>query len=569
MNDSYSFTSWALLSIGLLLAFPDPALAQAPIITAITPLANTSAVAPTTPLTVSFSQPLSTGSAGALRVFSNQRGGLRSLVTPAVVSGNTLQFRPSRYAFQPGETIQYTVTRAAASNSTRLGKAQTGQFTTAVSGTGKGNFGPGTDPAADYYPAGLAMGDVDDDGDLDILIANYSPAGTVSVRLNEGSGTFSGNQNVPVGSLPISVLLGDVDGDGDLDLLTANVNDISRSSTVSVRLNNGRGTFTGTQDVPVGISPASCALGDIDGDGDLDLLVPNGGNNPGSSTVSVRLNSGNGNFSGNQEVSVGSFPSSIAVGDIDGDGDLDLVVTSDVVNVRLNDGQGSFTNSPDVSVGAHPGSVVLGDVDGNGALDLVTANLYGASVSVRLNTGTGTFTGSQDVSVGSRPTSVALGDVDSDGDLDFVAANENNGTISVRLNTSSGSFGGSQEVAMGRSTGSVTLGDVDGDGDLDLAARNGNIATISVRLNQVQVLATAPGQAATRLALFPNPTHRAATVTGAIPDAPLMVCDALGRVVFTTRLDATGTVVLVLPTGLPSGVYWVRVAGQALLLMVE
>ncbi len=133
-------------------------------------------------------------------------------------------------------------------------------------------------------PISVAVGDVDGDGDLDFLTANNNEA-NVSVRLNNGSGTFSGGSNVGVGtgnSRPRSVALGDVDGDGDLDFLAAN----QMNSTVSVRLNNGNGNFTGGSTLGVGFEPFSVALGDLNGDGNLDFLTAGNGNN----TVTVRFN---------------------------------------------------------------------------------------------------------------------------------------------------------------------------------------------------------------------------------------------------------------------------------------
>jgi len=122
---------------------------------------------------------------------------------------------------------------------------------------------------------------VDGDGDLDLLAANFGD-NTVSVRLNDGHGAFSGGSDSVVGSQPVSVVVGDVDGDGDLDLLATNFS----GNTVSVRLNDGRGVFSGSGDLAVGSQPLGVAVGDVDGDGDLDLLATclNG------NTVSVRLN---------------------------------------------------------------------------------------------------------------------------------------------------------------------------------------------------------------------------------------------------------------------------------------
>ena len=446
-------------------------------ITSTSPAANARAAAAGGPVVVTFNQPILASTAAALKVFSAQRGGLRTNGSGSTtVSGSTVRFTPT-YAFRPGETVQATVTTAATSGVSLL-RARVLQFTTAVSSS-LGVFGGGSNPTVGSNPRSVATGDVDGDGDLDMLVSSsYFFTGTVQVRLNNGSGAFTFNQDVGVGTSPKGVVLGDVDGDGDLDFVAANDGD----NTVSVRLNNGIGAFGGGSEVAVGNQPYGVALGDVDGDGDLDLLTANGGN----VNVSVRLNDGSGAFGGGQDVGVGFIPQSVALGDVDGDGDLDMLAAnqrSGTVSVRLNNGSGAFGGGSDVATG-DPQSVALGDVDGDGDLDFVAANDGGGTVSVRLNNGSGAFGGGSDVAVGSRPYSVALGDVDGDGDLDFITANYDANTASVRLNNGSGVFGGGSDPAVGSQPISVALGDVDGDGDLDVLTANAGNATVGVRFNQ-------------------------------------------------------------------------------------
>jgi len=220
------------------LLLPAAVLAQAPVLTGLTPLANATAVPHTAPLTAIFSQPLAPNSADALRVFSAQRGGLRTRRTPATVSGNTLAFTPSAYPFLLGETVQYTLTTATTSSGgAALARPWVGQFTTAAGATNTGAFAntaatPPPVPAQDYASS-VVLGDVDADGDLDLLIAGN---GSVNVRLNDGLGTFSGTQAVTANG--DKVLLGDVDNAGDLDLVVG-----AFANGVSVCLNNGSGSF--------------------------------------------------------------------------------------------------------------------------------------------------------------------------------------------------------------------------------------------------------------------------------------------------------------------------------------
>ena len=588
MVNFYSYARGAAHTL-LLLVPAGLAVAQAPAISAVVPMANARAAAPGSPLTISFNLPLTTASAGALKVFSQQRGGLRTrAATPATVGGNTLSFGPGAVPFMPGETVSYTVTRAAASNGGTLAQPRVGQFTTAVGGVGTGNFRTGPATAVGSGPESVAVGDVDGDGDLDLLTANIS-ANTVSVRLNNGGGTFSGSQNVAVGASPYAVAIGDVDGDGDLDFVTANYN--TSPGTVSVRLNNGSGTFSGTQNVVVDYNTTDVTLGDVDGDGDLDLLAAEGNVNFGLGTVTIRTNDGSGTFSGSQAVTVGYFPFKVVLGDVDGDGDLDLLAANrgnsnfpssrSTVSVRFNNGSGTFSGSQDVAVGDVPSGLAVGDLDGDGDLDFITPD-YGSqpgTVSVRFNNGSGTFSGSQTVAVDNEPYAVAIGDVNADGDLDFVTAHSSfsnaPGTVNVRLNNGGGAFSGRQSVVVGGSLSSVALGDVDGDGDLDavvanrlLSAASGGI--VGLCLNTMS-LAARSGQLTERRTLSPNPALAGTfvRVSGVGAGASVEVRDALGRVLCSAMADASGTGHLALPASLRAGLYLVHSGGQAQRLVVE
>ena len=279
----------------------------------------------------------------------------------------------------------------------------------------------------------VVTGDVDGDGDLDFLTANAGLDNSVSVRFNDGTGTFGGTQEVVFSNQPYSLALGDVDGDGDLDFI-ATVYDFMGTSTASVRLNNGSGTFGGGQDIAVGRYSRSITLGDVDSDGDLDALTASYT----LGTVGILLNDGNGLFSGSQSVAVESQPVTVALADVDGDGDLDLLATNSgpvpgTVSVRANNGSGTFGSGQNVAVGIRPTGAAVGDIDGDGDLDLLTINNNNGNrtVSIRLNNGNGTFSVVQDVPATSDAAHVALSDADGDGDLDFITAGS---FASVRLN---------------------------------------------------------------------------------------------------------------------------------------
>ena len=565
-----NFSSWLAGAAGglLLLAPLASALAQAPTIISLTPAANARAVPRNASVVATFSQPLAAGSAGALKVFSSQRGGLRGLAT---VAGSTITVAPAAYDFRPGETVQYTVTTAAVSSGGALAQARVGRFSTAVGGTGRGTFGGGAEVAVGNAPQAVTVADVDGDGDLDLLTAS-SVTDLVSVRFNNGQGMFGTGQDVSMGGIISCLAVADVDGDGDLDLLASDYNSCYGTS-VGVRLNNGLGLFGLSQRVLVSPGPNALVLGDVDGDGDLDLLATSCSFGS-SGTVSVRLNNGAGVFGGNQNVLVNGSATNVALGDVDNDGDLDLLAAItgiSTVSVCLNDGTGTFGNFQDTYTNVAAMKLATGDLDGDGDLDLVVGSVMGSSISVRFNNGNGLFNSGQVLQVGSFPYAVTLGDVDADGDLDLLAANSNNGvasTVSVLLNNGSGAFSASQLVSTGANSIDLVLGDIDADGDLDLLTCNSVANSVSIRLNNgTGPLATAPSRARAALTAYPNPTT--GRVALALPPAATRaeLLDPLGRVVrVVPALAGTATLDV---TGLAPGLYVVRAAGEAVRLVVE
>ncbi|GAB2710291.1 hypothetical protein GCM10011495_37870 [Hymenobacter frigidus] len=237
----------------------------------------------------------------------------------------------------------------------------------------------------------------------------------------------------------------------------------------------------------------------------------------------------------------------------------------------------TFGPRTDYPTGANPRNVALGDVNGDGRLDLVTANLNAAgTASVLLGTGAGTFGPKTDYPTGSHPYSLALGDVNGDGRLDLVTANVLGGSISVLLGTGMGAFGPKTDYPTGTNPISLVLGDVNGDGRLDLVtANNGPGAnTSSVLLNTSTLSGARPGLAAAGGALYPNPARAGFTVlvparTGA-PGAPVRaeLVNTLGQVVHcgVAAVPAAGAGLAVDATGLPAGAYTLRLRVGATVL---
>jgi hypothetical protein len=329
------------------------------------------------------------------------------------------------------------------------------------------------------YSYGVSLGDLDDDGDLDAWVANeFGQANRVWI--NDGgiqggiAGDFTGDQALGVVSIRSrGVALGDLDGDGDLDAWVANYGQTNR-----VWINDGAGDFSEISQMLGNFNSNGVALGDLDGDGDLDAWVANGdgqGNR-------VWINDGAGTFDNTNNQALGASNSNgVALGDLDGDGDLDAWVanTSSQANrVWINDGNGNFTNNQALG-NSNSNGVALGDLDGDDDLDAWVANGDGQGNRVWINDGAGTFDNTNNQALGdSFSCRVALGDLDADGDLDAWVANYVNAPNHVWLNQG-GAQGGvpgnfTDNQALGDSYSvDVALGDLDLDGDLDAWVANG------------------------------------------------------------------------------------------------
>lgn len=256
-------------------------------------------------------------------------------------------------------------------------------------GTGTGSFGTATkvqlnpttgcglsssNPCVAAFPIGVAVGDFNEDGKPDIVTSNAN-TNNVTIVLGNGDGTFGSPTSFGLngGKLPQGIVATDVNHDGHLDLLTAN----STTSNVSVLLGDGHGSFGTATNYAAGVSgSAALAVGDFDEDGNRDVAVTN---TAGSGSVGVLLGSGTGSFGTAAVTSVGSNPSSVAAGDVNGDGHADLTIAtqgSDDVQVFIGDGHGAFSGPTSFGLngGVEPAEATLGDLDGDGRLDIVTAN---------------------------------------------------------------------------------------------------------------------------------------------------------------------------------------------------
>jgi hypothetical protein len=333
----------------------------------------------------------------------------------------------------------------------------------------------------------VAVADVNGDGNFDLITSNHlftypSSGDSVSVLLGNSDGTFRTRQTFDVGEEPYSVTLADVNGDGRPDLVTAN----RAENTVSVLLGTGDGTLQPQQKLDVGSGPISVALADVNGDGTTDLVVANGYDN----TVSVLRGNGDGSFKSQQTFAVGLQPYSVAAADVNGDGCPDLVVANggryndpgNTVSVLLGSGDGSFQPQQTFAVGTDPEFVAVADINGDGQPDLVVANTTDGTVSVLVgNDNSSLFDTQQIFAVGSGPQSLAVADVNGDGQPDLIVANRSDTTISVLLGSRDSSLFQIQHIfPLDSDPLSVAVGDMNGDGrpDLVFAVNNRNTGSV-------------------------------------------------------------------------------------------
>jgi len=325
-----------------------------------------------------------------------------------------------------------------------------------------------------------AWGDFDNDGDLDLALSGENASGqkfTLTYQNQNGSLSLYANDLIGVSNESSgSLAWGDCDGDGDLDLIVAG--NSASGPVTRLYLNDGVGNLSWDNTQPlVGVGHASVSWGDVDHDGDLDLLVM--GYDGAANVTTVYENDPPGSFTPVSGLSlVGLRAGAADWADWDGDGDVDLMMvghngTSRQVIFYKNDGAGQLNDD-----GTHglPGlslcDAAWGDYDNDGDLDLaLTGEISGSPSPQRCariyqNTGNGTLTMVVDLSQIYR-SSCAWGDHDNDGDLDIAFCGYTGSDIHTTIYTNTGAGFASAFNLFAVNNGSVSWADVDTDGDLD------------------------------------------------------------------------------------------------------
>ena len=331
---------------------------------------------------------------------------------------------------------------------------------------------------SDYYTYDVALGDLNNDTILDIVATNTNSA-SLSVFLGLGDGHFAARTtySTGAGSNPTFVALGDLNNDATLDIVVVNFG----TGTVGIFLGYGNGSFSAQTTLSTGSAYQlySVALGDLNKDRILDIVVVIAA----IKSVGVFLGYGNGSFSHQNTFSTGpgSSPTSLALGDLNSDATIDIVVaaySSGMVGVLLGLGNGSFAEQTTYSTGEGNtvNSLTLGDVNNDNILDIVVAKSSSKSVGIFLGKGNGMFENqrTQSTSLKSDPAYVALADLNNDTVLDFVVTYVYSNYITIAFGHGDGSSGDQMTYSTGPGSypTSMALADLNNDTFLDIVIAN-------------------------------------------------------------------------------------------------
>jgi len=296
-------------------------------------------------------------------------------------------------------------------------------------------------------------------------------------RKDVGSGTFQTRTTLVGGTGPYAMATGDIDGDGNVDLIASEVGSSNNQAVLAIYRGNGDGTFLSRVTIAGGTDSRDIQLVDVSGDGVLDIIT----SDYDDSTVSVFKGNGDGSFQTRVTYAAGTNPRGVRVGDVNNDGDVDIVVADNgagagnTVSILLGNGDGSFLDRSTLLTGTGPTDIALADFNGDGNLDIVTANNQGTTSgsSVYYGTGSGTFVIQATLTTGADAFSVTSGDWNGDGHLDLAFLNQTGaGTVTTFVNNGAGVFTNGATLTVTTTTERIRAGDINNDGLDDLISAN-------------------------------------------------------------------------------------------------
>ena len=399
-------------------------------------------------------------------------------------------------------------------------------------------FAPAAHFPAGRSPAGGASLDFDADGHTDVVVACRGDDALAFLR-NLGPGAFAAPVVLALASNsnPEGVATGDFDRDGDLDLAVT----LYGASQMQLVLGDGRGNFVAGATFAVGNEPSMIVATDFNGDGWLDVAI----NERGAGDVAVLLSNAAAGFAPAAFYPVGGETRDVVAGDVTGDGIPDLAVSSRDdrrIRVFVNLGNGVFQILRDISYGSQlrPHGLGMADMDRDGWLDIYSVSrgsVFAApQVVLRFNGGNPWIGPINGAFAGVEPTGVCHGDFDLDGVIDIATCNSGSNDVSIMRNAGMGIFNRGVEIPVGTDPDCPTMlaVDLDHDTDIDLVTFNAASNDISVLLNATRVCQEnlgfgGPGLARLSICGQPLATGRTADlrITGAAPNAPGWIAASL------------------------------------------
>lgn len=330
-------------------------------------------------------------------------------------------------------------------------------------GLGAGQFGERRDIHTEGEPRGADIADLDADGHLDVAVATGT-GDRIIVFSGDGTGAVAPTAEMAAGPNVTHVAIGDLNRDGIPDLVGANEN----AGSVSVFLGLGARAYGSRQDYFSGSTPCYSNLIDLNHDGILDLAETT----EGLDQLSILIGKGDGTFLPRVAYGDVAGPTAIEAGDFDEDGNPDLVVPSfhgAGITVFFSEAGGTFPRRSIFDSGNGPWSVCVADLNGDSHDDIATANTGDNSVSVLLGRGDGTFEDRRTQPAGVYARFVIAADLSGDGKPELAVTNEGSGTLMILAGNGDGTFGSARHLDSENEPADISLADLNGDGRVDIS----------------------------------------------------------------------------------------------------
>jgi Secretion system C-terminal sorting domain/FG-GAP-like repeat len=408
------------------------------------------------------------------------------------------------------------------------------------------------DPQPDLievYGGSFASGDIDGDGDQDLIMAGLDPGRETALYLNDGNGNFTEVLNIPFPEASDTVsIFEDLDLDGDLDLFFSG-NGSSIGKFTHIYLNDGSGVFIqlANPDLPE-FAGRGAAIGDIDNDGDSDLLISAlDANN--QFVADVYFNDGNANFtaSGNSDFTPVKF-ASIAFIDAENDGDADVIISGTQANdtaltrLYLNDGSGNYSIDPNTNFEQlSADDIDVADTDNDGDQDILmsgTNDLFEVSTILYINDGDGQFTELSTDLQNTFAGTNAIADLDNDGDQDILIIGSQAGGLPniyniVYENLGNNSFNQVDTIG-GEYIAACVIDDFNGDGLADIIIQ-GFVDNTNVYWNNTKILDIPETKSEVHLTMYPNPANHILYINASELIRTVSLYTVLGQKVSSTQ----------------------------------